>query len=54
MEILKKLETPIEQQISEGLYISKSPEDVHKNSGSEWRLNSLPRAYVSKQSSSQS
>ena len=50
MEILKSIRRPLDRQITEAMYISKSSADVLLNSGSEWRSNPVPRAAVARPS----
>ena len=44
MKAVKTFTTPLERQLDEALRIKNSEADVLMNSGSEWRLDSIPRA----------
>ena len=44
MEAIKSFTTPLERQLNEALRIKHSDADILMDSGSEWRLDSIPRA----------
>jgi len=44
MEAIKTFISPLERQLNEALRIKYSDADILMNSGSEWRLDSVPRA----------
>ena len=44
MEAIRTFNTPLERQLDEALRIKNSNANIVMNSGSEWRLDSIPRA----------
>ena len=47
MEAVKTFSSPLERQLDEALRIKNSEVDILMNSGSEWKLDSIPRANFS-------
>ena len=44
MEAIRSFTTPLERQMDEAIRIKNSYADIVMNSGSKWRLDSIPRA----------